>query len=77
MDRYYEMITPDNSSSLSVVQLIEMYNEAVETIWILQKRLLWMSFQSISLSVFSMSIQYYSRMISFAATIPPWKLIMN
>lgn len=39
MDRYYEMITPDNSSSLSVVQLIEMYNEAVETIWILQKRL--------------------------------------
>ncbi len=39
MDRYYEMITPDNSSSLSLVQLIEMYNEAVETIWILQKRL--------------------------------------
>ena len=35
MDRYFEMITPDNSSSLSVVQLIEMHNESVESIWIL------------------------------------------
>lgn len=39
MDRYFEMITPDNSSSLSVVQLIEMHNESVESIWILQNRL--------------------------------------
>lgn len=39
MVRYHEIINPDDSGSFSIAELIEMYNEAVETIWILQKRL--------------------------------------
>lgn len=39
MDRLYKLITNEEAGALSVPQLIEMYNDAVETIWYLQKRL--------------------------------------
>lgn len=39
MNCAYEMIAKENAGSFSSAQLIEMYNDAVETIWFLQKRL--------------------------------------
>ncbi len=39
MNSFYEMITKEQEDSLSNDQLIKMYNEAVETIWYLQKQL--------------------------------------
>ena len=35
----YEMLSPEQAKSLSTEQLVEKYNDAVETIWYLTKRL--------------------------------------
>ena len=39
MNHSYNTISLEEASSLSVLQLIEMYNDAIETIWYLQERL--------------------------------------
>lgn len=39
MNHFYNTISLEEAGSLSVLQLIEMYNDAIETIWYLQERL--------------------------------------
>ena len=39
MNHSYNTISLEEAGSLSVQQLIEMYNDAIETIWYLQERL--------------------------------------
>ena len=39
MNHSYNTISLEEAGSLSVLQLIEMYNDANETIWYLQERL--------------------------------------
>ena len=39
MNHSYNTISLEEAGSLSVLQLIEMYNDAIETIWYLQERL--------------------------------------
>ena len=39
MNHSYNTISLEEAGSLSVPQLIEMYNDAIETIWYLQERL--------------------------------------
>jgi FtsZ-binding cell division protein ZapB len=39
MNHSYNTISLKEAGSLSVLQLIEMYNDAIETIWYLQERL--------------------------------------
>ena len=39
MNHSYNTISLEEVGSLSVLQLIEMYNDAIETIWNLQERL--------------------------------------
>ena len=39
MNHSYNTISQEEAGSLSVLQLIEMYNDAIETIWYLQERL--------------------------------------
>ena len=39
MNHSYNTISLEEVGSLSVLQLIEMYNDAIETIWYLQERL--------------------------------------
>jgi FtsZ-binding cell division protein ZapB len=39
MSHSYNTISLEEAGSLSVLQLIEMYNDAIETIWYLQERL--------------------------------------
>ena len=39
MNHSYNTISLEEAGSLSVLQLIEMYNDAIETIWYLQERI--------------------------------------
>ena len=39
MNHSYNTISLEEAGYLSVLQLIEMYNDAIETIWYLQERL--------------------------------------
>ena len=39
MSHSYNTISLEEAGSFSVLQLIEMYNDAIETIWYLQERL--------------------------------------
>ncbi len=39
MNHSYNTISLEEAGSISVLQLIEMYNDAIETIWYLQERL--------------------------------------
>lgn len=39
MNHSYNTISLEEAGSLSVLQLIKMYNDAIETIWYLQERL--------------------------------------
>ena len=39
MNHSYNTISLEEAGSLSVLHLIEMYNDAIETIWYLQERL--------------------------------------
>ena len=39
MNHSYNTISLEEAGSLSVLKLIEMYNDAIETIWYLQERL--------------------------------------
>ena len=39
MNHSYNTISLEEAGSPSVLQLIEMYNDAIETIWYLQERL--------------------------------------
>lgn len=46
MNHSYNTISLEEAGSLSVLQLIEMYNDAIETIWYLQERLNEMSVEN-------------------------------
>ena len=59
MNHSYNTISLEEADSLSVLQLIEMYNEAVETIWYLQERLNELSVENDALWDQELSNQLY------------------